>query len=1462
MGKNTDIRAIIIYVFIIFICTVNQSNARDTDIYDISTKQNCYILMDNSGSMDFGVYEYTVDYGKMFDYLYCLDADGGDTACGNTYIYDTVNHSSYFYNNHKERRKIFLWKAENKDESGKSIGITIANVDGQDMAFAGDAADPEFLWYSGSLVDTHTMIDEDGNLSDDDTTDGIDPRITVDSDGYVLLDGDRLPIGQDIKLHEFKKLYDGSVVDNGFGGMLNAPGYYFSGYKGVTQGSLDIAEDGDSGIYFFLTGNWANMQAVYNLHYVTNNPVPTGARQGDPAWKYETVPVDVTDWSELSHTLDYPEGSGNYENKLSESDTTKTIVHPGAQQMQVHFSSFDVKGGNDKDYVVLKNGNGTDIIKYDNDNIPSDGWSETVTGDSVTICLDSDNGGNAAGYTIDKIRLTYQKDTYLMQTRLDVAKDAMLYTLDEFYGKMNWGFATFKSGDGATLNYPLNPNETDDVNTNAVKNAVENVSAGGGTPLGEALQDVFEQGYYKKRHSLDNLNCRKNYIISLSDGFPSQDDDWSRTTNKVFSDEDHDGWTQDPYQYSNPSPDYYDDVAHWIYTHSWQDDNNAEVADPANSYENVITHHIAFGAKQPLMMDAAGESGGEYVTAYNKSQLVAAFYALSLMITDAVSFTSPVVSVNAANKIQNGDDLYLGLFLPQDNQMWVGNIKKFRFGNKAGEDPWMIYDGAGNPAVNSEGEFFDNAAAFWADDNDANDSDNYGAADVKEDGVGEVLQERVEDDFSTKNYYERNIRTYDPDSDLSNNLVSIDNLDKDDLGVLDLSARNSLINYLYGYTNEADATTGNPLATRDWVLGAIIHSRPLVIDYYNADNTLSKRYIAVGANDGMLHVFNDENGKEELAFIPADMLTKLQNLPIENFVDTVDGRISLFRKDNNPKYLIFGERRSGGKYWCLNIADPSPSNWHVAWVYDNPEISQSWAEPKFARIPTGIDENTGAPSFQEVMIVTGGYDAEEDNYPEPFVDGNHNGYPDFNLKEWSKNDATQDINDNDEYDLYNTDKDENGRGIFVVDIDNPATEVFSVSYDSAGTDIEKNMKWCFPATPSVITKTYTYTAKGSTTQTHITNVLQSIYAIDVYANLYKINFDFDVNYDESSKKFSLQKSWGVKKIFSGNPTSTGNAVTSDGEFTKGSDDINFGLKTFYSPAVSLGGACQYFDAGNYNFTDTTFKGTTEIASIYFGTGDREHPTYAMKKNRFYAVYDDSSIQAVDKSGNSITVSTIPYKEADLLNLSCDELDDDTTLSGSPGKDEYRKALRDDPYYYDNSGALQLENGTNENDAKGWYIVLEDQGVSSQCAHCTYPSGYASDIHLWEKVLSRVQLFAGILYFTTYQPDMTDICNPNGNGFSYSLDYCDASSAYDLDSSNNDSSSDDPSKQSVTDRFNKVNNIFGIPSGSAIVIRNGKGSAMSMMGGKMVGAKGGKEYEIKSPGLGLDLYYWLEGTTIK
>jgi type IV pilus assembly protein PilY1 len=1490
MGRLKEVKRIILWFVLLLPFFAGKASALDTDIYQSNVKQNCYILLDASGSMGFGVYESNIDYGAMFDELFTRN--DGCAVCYDDYIYDTVNNSDYFYQNHNDKDRIYLIPGE--------MGIVSRTAeDGSIILFAGDAANPEYLWYSGDLIDTYTNIDAEGNLvpANPDAVLG-DPdyqRLTVDDEGNVLFDGKRLPHSQDIELTHKQFLYGGGVIEDGFGDLLNAPGYYFSGYThDYTTGTYSVADGGESIAYFFITGNWINMQQMYNLHYTTNNPEPQGASTGDPAWKFETYTfTSDIDWPLIDYSLDYPEGSANYQPGI---EVENSITHPGAEKIKIHFdiTQFDINPDgspdNKKDWVIVQAGDGSEVAKYNNDNIDEfltidgeTGWTPAIDGNTARIILDSytDSSTVGTGYVVDKYR--YYDGEYKMKNRLEIATSSMLNTIEHFRGQINWGTFTFpkSNGDGATSHQVINPNLNDDENRENIAADFKNVTPEGGTPIGEALQDVFEVGYYQHRNSIDNLICRKNYSIVLSDGFPSEDNDWERIAGITFEDFDGDGFTSDPYQ-PPTSPNYYDDVAHWMYTHSWHD--KSEVGDPANSYENVSSHQISFGFQNPLMQDAAEEAGGLYITAYNEGQLNAAFYAIGLAIADAVSFTAPVVSVDAANKIQNGDDLYMGQFIPMDAGYWPGNLKKFKLGDGSENRPdkWEIYDAGTNDtsteadenlATNPDGTFKDpeELTGFWR----AVDPDYVGLP-IHHDGVGEVLTKSVNDAFGSAPYYNHREIYY---LNSSGNLVDFaENVTSEELGGVSEEVKDKIINFVYGYTFDANAD-GTPVSPRDWALGAIVHSRPTVIDYYDSDghDAVSKRLIAVGASDGMLHFFEDtlssdsngtgpDGGNEVFAFIPSEVLPQLQHLATENYLPMVDGPLKLYRDQNgNPKYLFCGLRRGGHSYVRINVSTEPPDDWTSdTWSIaefskdEIPELAQSWSDIEFAKIKVA-DAGDGEIGYKAVAIFSGGYDPEEDNFPEPFNDLDNNGTPyadngQIDGAEWDKNNPSQDVYPDNEYTIMNPEGNGMGRGIYVMDVEDLDLE-FSAEYgetdsytpasgDEPAKITRTDMKYCFPATPSVVT------LAEIDGEERVNNVLQAIYASDIYGNMFRLTY----NYNEGSP------TWDVNKLFSSNPASS----SGSSEIRQGDDTSDTGRKVFYGPTVSWGGSGRFFDKSNYYFDNYTFTGTGKIASLFFGTGDREHPTYQLVKNRVYAVYDDIPVNA---SGVG-SITRAPYSEDDLLNITCDELGVNTTQAGKTNdetwsfKTSLQGLLTDDVKNITTPETLEYPGGADEDDAKGWYIVLEEQGASDYCSHCEYEAAVEDyetgrDYHVGEKILSKLTLFAGNLYFTSYQPAYDDPCVPEGNAFNYALNYLNGAAALNLNTLNDLDGSDDPVKKDVTDRYGKHSAVKGIPSGFEVVIRDGEAGAMASLGGGIIGGGEDGDFEIPYEDAGISLYYWIE-----
>jgi hypothetical protein len=80
-----------------------------------------------------------------------------------------------------------------------------------------------------------------------------------------------------------------------------------------------------------------------------------------------------------------------------------------------------------------------------------------------------------------------------------------------------------------------------------------------------------------------------------------------------------------------------------------------------------------------------------------------------------------------------------------------------------------------------------------------------------------------------------------------------------------------ILNYVRGARSN-EAPSGAKLRVSDTVLGDILHSRPL---YSPGDGN---PLVYVGANDGMLHAFDADTGREQWAYVPSMLIPKLRQL--------------------------------------------------------------------------------------------------------------------------------------------------------------------------------------------------------------------------------------------------------------------------------------------------------------------------------------------------------------------------------------------------------------------------------------------------------------------------------------------------------------------------------------------------------------------------------------------------------
>lgn len=1471
--KRTGLSRTLMILLGLFFVTMTVAFADDTDVYRSSVKNNAMLVIDVSGSMDWPVYDPNIDYAAFFEWAISAGYGYDDKGLNDWYV-DKAAGKLW------DKDKIYLVSAyTGYAEITGDDGVTKYAATG-DPVYEGSTRRQK--WVTGGIIDTGWQVTDWDNPAENNTIE----TVTVDDQVYVVYPteanlsvinktdtagyANSAVAGQQLKNHQDILLTDertdprtGVAKDYGFLGYLKAPGIYFSGlfetgtwYTLTDDQDNAVSSSGDERIYAFVTGNYLSfIKLIEDLH--GNTPC------GSEAWRYLCYQPGAQVWTTVGiGAITNAEYGSDYSSNRDENCGTIDLTQfSGRKYLRIYFNRYrrrrwdpwipglDVENRtagsdscsnsnseNDGVYFVDQDGNvlhqltaGVNetpegkIYGYNEDSIWTGEYDVTnVTKIYVKFHVGPNGGDNCSdtdlGFRISAIKWTAQDSATApaasgtftccngndgvgqkIRSRLETAQNAMKIVVEETRDKINWGLVKW-SGNGISLVTGL------DAGADAVIAGIDTLSAGGGTPMGEAMQEAYDWIHdYLSTHS-STSECSENYEVVMTDGFPSGDDVWNRIDKNsdpdpVFTSSDYidgDTWTGDPIQTSDP--DYADDVARWMARGKCVESQDTTGHDP--DY-NVITHTIGFGLESPLLKNTAKDGCGIGITANDQTELVNAFYSLGLSMSASVAFTAPVVSVDEANRTQSGDKLYMAFFKPVVNGYWQGNLKKYgltympRTDCTGRSDPeWTVVDESEAIAGNCDGSFKTSSQSYWSDTTDGGEVDKGGA--------GGRLKTRVNDAFDIGNYYNRDIYTYSGSALEAFNSTNVSNTD---LNVTTDEDRYKIINFMYGYTYDASTLTGHvgePVAKRSWILGDMIHSEPRIIDYLNATGGLDYRFVAIGANDGMLHVFLDSpdtatiNGKnytagdEIFAFVPSDLLPNLKLFEnTDNHPYMVDGSCNLFRAttktgDYYDKTLVFGERRGGRSYWALDVTAPDPALWTVKWhieggTGDYTQIGYSWSKPYFARIRTASD------TVNEAVILSGGYDPLEDGFPEDFDDTNNNGIRDSGESFTDTGGGTSGS-----YDKYNPGKDTMGRGIFVVDLSDGSL-LFKAVYGDADNDEDETEDVTTGITQQYCKMKYSFPADISVIPFSESKIV--MYAADIYGQIWKITYDY---YSDLSHTYTDTDStkWQVKRIFAANPGS---------DLTSGNTDIagaalntsDTGRKIFYSPDVSYYGNCW-----------------TSKPVLYFGTGDRAHPRHAMISNRFYVVADH----------NSLT------DETDLLNLTCDELDNnaDADHNGTvDAADDNRKTALEQV----------LEN---ENICRGFYRVMDAQGACSD----------ESVSHTGEKILSQPTVFFKNVYFTSYQPVFDDPCNPNGNAFIYALDYCWGKSVFNYD----DEGTGNPTVRNIKDTYLLLSN-SSIPSGVRVVTRGGHSAGLISAGGAVSGVGEDQSTNIPGPPGGVSQILW-------
>lgn len=898
-------------------------------------------------------------------------------------------------------------------------------------------------------------------------------------------------------------------------------------------------------------------------------------------------------------------------------------------------------------------------------------------------------------------------------------------------------------------------------NREALIDVVDNIPAQDWTPLAESLYESLR--YFKGENSaFRNINytspiqasCQPNYVVIITDGMSTQDR--ASVLQTICTNGDCDGDGNDPGSFDSNGSDYLDDVAWYLY--------NTDLSDEFAGTQNVKTYTIGFGLDGAdadavqLLQDAADNGQGE-ATGKGKAYLASSYQTLSSAFSSIIgevlsensAFVAPVVPTSPENKIYSGKRIYLGFFKPKTDGNWLGNLKKFGL-----DDDGQVVDKNGIDATGIDGSFLPEAVSYWGDSADSGI--------VEEGGIGDILSDR---DLTNNS---RNIYTYTGSSISLNDATNAFTTDNTELTNLDFavisdSIKDNIIKYVHGFDSYDENIDSNTTDQRAWIMGDILHSKPAIQSYNSysltdeSNSSINKTMIFVGSNDGQLHAFRDSDGVELWSFVPPSVLPVLKNLGSNDIHEYfIDGSPTLYVYDadndgnigsgpeqaaddvdptstndigaNDKVVLIVSLRRGGGldtldatasrgSYYALDVTEPSSPKflWEInSTMADSDgvpiygELGETWAQPIFGKMRL-YDPNNSGNTDRIVAFIPAGYDNNED-----LRFGNNQDFPDNTVATTSTVLATADggnISSPGNASQVNP----RGRGIYVLELATANATTGATTFHSAPIKLWEYVN--DPTHPAGHNPTYSFISEISPLDNDFDGYIDHLYAGDSGGNMWRFNVA-----SKNSPNY-----WSATKIFSANPSDITNSVESPS---------TNGRKIFYQPSLVQ-------EAG--------------YTGVYFGSGDRAHPTNQAVIDRLYAIYD---------RGINTTKT-----EANIVNVTEDNLQ-----ASNPAQDP---ANLNDCSLSNTSVACTLKN-LYSTDYYGWFIKL-DQAAG-------------------EKVLAKPLITNKVAYFTTFTPQVvsSDPCATGnlGTGKLYAVDYKTGEAVFNFDKTN-DVASDDSYSSTENER---------------------------------------------------------------
>ncbi|MGH8243710.1 MAG: pilus assembly protein [Steroidobacteraceae bacterium] len=628
------------------------------------------------------------------------------------------------------------------------------------------------------------------------------------------------------------------------------------------------------------------------------------------------------------------------------------------------------------------------------------GWNQNGAGSGYVFYTGNYINWLNNGGTIIQSRLEIMKIVASQTIAQLAASDQVNVGLMQFSNNTNDGCSNTATSEGGMVLEPIGPVGT---NSAAMLDAIDDLNADGCTPLSETMYEAYlylsggnvdyglnsrkfpgsggsQPSVLTSREAAPNTgdyksplteSCEKNFIVLLTDGLPTADNSANTEVEALIG-----GSCT-----GTGNGRCLDDMSKYMY----ENDIRPSLA----GLQNVTTYTIGFGPEvnsSQLLQNTASLAGGVFYEASDTASLSTVFTNIVRTILDFnTSFTAPAVSVNAFNRTQNLNDLFITVFRPSETYAWDGNIKKYRLTADG-----TIVDANNQPAVEvTTGFFRTTAQSFWTTGIDGDSVSLGGAANE----LPTPASRNVFTDINTGVALSANANS------LATGNASITTAMLG-LGATESPGRDALINWVRG-TDIDDADGDGTTTDARLQMGDPMHGRPATVIYGGtvADPDPNDGVIYAVSNEGFLHAINAVDGSELWAFMPQQMLSRARNLYVNDAVTErvygLDGNIRVIRNEVNTNGVLesglgervmiyFGMRRGGSEYYGLDVTDRN--NPSVLFKLGPNEAGtkrltgagQSWSTPSVARVNiSGATQNT----LQQMLVFGGGYDTVQDNGP-------------------------------------------------------------------------------------------------------------------------------------------------------------------------------------------------------------------------------------------------------------------------------------------------------------------------------------------------------------------------------------------------------------------------------------------------------------------------------------------------